>query len=61
MSLDLNKLYNLSGKAVIVTGAAQGMGEAFARNFAAVGAQVMLADVNGAQVAAVADSIKYGD
>jgi NAD(P)-dependent dehydrogenase (short-subunit alcohol dehydrogenase family) len=57
MSLDLNQLYNLSGKAVIVTGAAQGMGEAFARNFAAVGAQVMLADVNGAQVAAVADSI----
>jgi NAD(P)-dependent dehydrogenase (short-subunit alcohol dehydrogenase family) len=57
MSLDLNQLYNLSGKAVIVTGAAQGMGEAFARNFSAVGAQVMLADVNGAQVAAVAGSI----
>jgi NAD(P)-dependent dehydrogenase (short-subunit alcohol dehydrogenase family) len=57
MSLDLNQLYNLSGKAVIVTGAAQGMGEAFARNFAAVGARVMLSDVNGAQVAAVAGSI----
>jgi NAD(P)-dependent dehydrogenase (short-subunit alcohol dehydrogenase family) len=57
MPLDLNRLYNLSGKAVIVTGAGQGMGEAFARHFAAVGARVMLADVNGAQVAAVADAI----
>jgi NAD(P)-dependent dehydrogenase (short-subunit alcohol dehydrogenase family) len=57
MALDLNQLYNLSGKAVIVTGAAQGMGEAFARNFAALGAGVMLADVQGAQVAKVADAI----
>jgi NAD(P)-dependent dehydrogenase (short-subunit alcohol dehydrogenase family) len=57
MTLDLNQLYNLSGKAVIVTGAAQGMGEAFARNFAAAGARVMLADVNGSQVTKVADDI----
>jgi NAD(P)-dependent dehydrogenase (short-subunit alcohol dehydrogenase family) len=57
MALDLNELYNLSDKAVVVTGAAQGMGEAFARNFAAVGARVMLADVNGVQVAGVADAI----
>ena len=57
MQLDLNRLYNLSGKAVIVTGAAQGMGEAFARNFAAAGARVMLADRNGGQAAEVAQDI----
>jgi NAD(P)-dependent dehydrogenase (short-subunit alcohol dehydrogenase family) len=54
MTLDLNQLYNLTGKAVIVTGAAQGMGEAFARHFAAVGAHVTLADVNVERLNAVA-------
>ncbi len=57
MQLDLNSLYNLSGKAAIVTGAAQGMGEAFARNLAAAGARVMLADINGDQAAQVAQEI----
>lgn len=60
MQLDLNTLYNLSGKAVIVTGAAQGMGEAMARAFAAMGARVMLADISGDQVAAVARDIGGG-
>ena len=45
MHLDLNQVYNLRGKAVIVTGAAQGMGEAVARAFAGLGAKVMLADI----------------
>jgi NAD(P)-dependent dehydrogenase (short-subunit alcohol dehydrogenase family) len=57
MKLDLNHVYNLSGKAVIVTGAAQGMGEAMARAFAGVGARVMLADISAAQVAGVARDI----
>lgn len=57
MHLDLNQLYNLAGKAVIVTGAAQGMGAAFARNFAAAGARVMLADRNGDQAAQVVRDI----
>lgn len=60
MQLDLNQVYNLAGKAVIVTGAAQGMGEAFARNFAAAGARVMLADINGEQAAQVARDIAAG-
>jgi NAD(P)-dependent dehydrogenase (short-subunit alcohol dehydrogenase family) len=57
MQLDLNQVYNLSGKAVIVTGAAQGMGEAMARAFAGVGASVLLADIHGDQVADVARDI----
>ncbi len=57
MQLDLNKLYNLRGKAVIVTGAAQGMGEAIARAFAGAGARVMLADISADQVASVAKDI----
>lgn len=36
----------LSGKTAIITGAAQGMGEAHARRFVAEGAQVTLTDVN---------------
>jgi NAD(P)-dependent dehydrogenase (short-subunit alcohol dehydrogenase family) len=57
MQLDLDAIYNLSGKAVIVTGAAQGMGEAIARAFAGMDARVMLADISGEQVQAVARNI----
>ncbi len=57
MQLDLNELYNLAGKAVIVTGAAQGMGEAMARAFAGAGARVMLADISADQAEAVARDI----
>jgi NAD(P)-dependent dehydrogenase (short-subunit alcohol dehydrogenase family) len=46
MALDFATLYGLDGKAAIVTGAAQGMGEAFARNLAAAGVSVALADIN---------------
>ena len=57
MQLDLNQVYNLRGKAVIVTGAAQGMGEATAHAFAGMHAKVMLADISADQVTAVAQDI----
>lgn len=47
----------LSGKVVIITGAAQGMGEATARLFASEGAKLMLGDVNVDKGEAVAADI----
>ena len=47
----------LEGKVAIVTGAAQGMGEAEARLFAAEGAAVVVADVQEAKAKQVADEI----
>ncbi|MGI9590405.1 MAG: SDR family NAD(P)-dependent oxidoreductase [Myxococcota bacterium] len=48
----------LTDKVTIVTGAAQGIGEAAARLFAAEGARVMAGDVNDAQGEAVVSSIR---
>lgn len=45
-------------KVVAVTGAAQGIGEAYARALAAEGASVVVADVNEVSGTAVADSIR---
>jgi NAD(P)-dependent dehydrogenase (short-subunit alcohol dehydrogenase family) len=57
MAFDFNAVFGLSGKVVIVTGAAQGMGEAFSRSFAAAGCSVVLADVNLALAESVARDI----
>ncbi|MGA2263993.1 MAG: glucose 1-dehydrogenase [Acidobacteriota bacterium] len=45
MSAEALKLFDLSGKAAVVTGAARGLGGAIARGFASAGAKVMAADV----------------
>lgn len=44
----------LAGKVAVVTGAAQGIGEAYARRFAQEGATVVVADLNAERGAAVA-------
>lgn len=47
----------LEGRSAIVTGAARGIGEALARELAAHGAQVMVADINETGATEVAESI----
>jgi NAD(P)-dependent dehydrogenase (short-subunit alcohol dehydrogenase family) len=47
----------LDGAGVVVTGGAAGIGEALARRFAAAGARVVVADLDGAGAARVAESI----
>lgn len=47
----------LTGKIALVTGAAQGLGAAMARMFAAHGGRVLLTDINAAGAAAVAGEI----
>ena len=47
----------LEGKVVIVTGAAQGRGEAHARRLASEGARVVMTDLNADLGQQVADSI----
>ncbi len=44
----------LAGKRAIITGAAQGIGKAIAQRFAAEGASLLLADIDGPRVAALA-------
>jgi 3alpha(or 20beta)-hydroxysteroid dehydrogenase len=47
----------LAGKVALISGAAQGQGEAEARRFVAEGARVVLGDIGDAKGAAVADSL----
>ena len=47
----------LAGKVAIITGAAQGMGEAHARRFVAEGASVFLTDVNSNRGKEIADEL----
>jgi NAD(P)-dependent dehydrogenase (short-subunit alcohol dehydrogenase family) len=49
--------FTLRDKVAIVTGAAGGIGEAYARALAQAGASVAVADLNGAGAAAVADKL----
>ncbi|GAB4151887.1 MAG: SDR family oxidoreductase [Sphingomonadales bacterium] len=55
--------HRLADKVALITGAAQGLGAATARMFAAHGARLAVTDINESGVAAVADAInaEYGD
>ncbi len=50
----------LDGKVALVTGGGQGLGEAFARSFAANGAKLVIADLNRNTAETVAHSIEAG-
>lgn len=58
----LSKSQRLQGKIVLVTGAAQGFGEGIARELAAAGAHLVIADLNLEQAQKVAASLteQYG-
>ncbi|MCX7283810.1 MAG: glucose 1-dehydrogenase [Novosphingobium sp.] len=47
----------LAGKVAVITGAAQGMGEAHARAFVREGARVVLTDINAARGQVIADEL----
>ena len=50
----MSGLFDLSGKVAIVTGAAQGIGNAIAQGLSAEGARIVVADLRGAEAAAEA-------
>lgn len=54
---DTHMAGRLAGKSAYITGAAQGLGEAMARLFAAEGAKVTLTDINLDKVKAVAEAL----
>ena len=49
---------SFNGKAVVITGAASGIGEALAQAFGAQGAKLLIADVDAERLAAVATSLQ---
>lgn len=54
----VSRLFDLSGKSVLVTGGASGLGRAMAEVSAAAGAEVMLADLDGEGAARVAADLR---
>ena len=55
------KMFNLTGKVALVTGAAQGMGRAMALALAEAGAHLMLVDLNEAGAHETAIAVKAMD
>lgn len=57
MSFDPFEPFKMNGHVALITGGAQNIGEAIARTYAAAGAKVMIADLNGEKAAATAARI----
>jgi 3-oxoacyl-[acyl-carrier protein] reductase len=53
----MNQRFDLSGRAVVITGGGKGIGKVYAQEFAAAGARVLAADIDGAAAKAVAEEI----
>ena len=58
MSIPILERFKVTGKTALVTGAGQGIGEAFAHALAQAGARVAIVDVNGANAEKVAMAIR---
>lgn len=54
----LLRLFGLSGRVAVVTGGASGLGEAFAKGFALVGASIVIADIDTEGALRVVDEIE---
>jgi NAD(P)-dependent dehydrogenase (short-subunit alcohol dehydrogenase family) len=59
MSIPILERFKVTGKTALVTGAGQGIGEAFAHALAQAGARVAIVDVNGANAEKVAKAIRF--
>lgn len=57
-NLDYKKLFDLTGKTAIVTGAGAGLGKEIARALAQFGANVVIADINGGLAHATARELR---
>lgn len=58
MAIDVKRLFDLSGRTAVVTGAASGMGQAVAIGFAQAGADLALADVDEALLEETISAVK---
>lgn len=56
----VNKLFDLSGRAALVTGGSKGLGKVMARGFAEAGADVMITSRHEDELKKAADEIKQG-
>lgn len=54
----MNKMFDLSGRTALITGAARGLGFAYAKGLAAAGAEVVINDLHAAGVDAAVDKLK---